>query len=766
MSVHEQMESLADLLVAGGLGAAERAEADRHAAECASCGTLVREARDFAAWAKGLIRTDAPPADLEDRLISRFRASAQKTKKRFVVGGRVLKVTGSIAAAIGLIVLGSMVHVDPPAAPTVQQGLVLSNSRVEGLAERSQMHVHFTLDHDAHDIPGNVSEIVEGKSKPAIALKSLASAESDFRANDRDWNHINDFWTGDVKQLYDMTTAPLSEKNGQALIDQTRIELNPAFAAEAEKSEAQTKGLALGDGRGVSGEERAKVHADIRLAEAGGNVNTAPLKAPNQIGGLDFLGAVHKDGTPSGPMTGMMNPSTPPVQDNRKIIRTADVSLEVDAYEATSTKLLEIVAAERGFVASANTQRMANGKIQATVVVRVTPDRFDAVIGRLKELGSIRHQSIGSEDVTKAYVDLESRLASKQVLATRLTKLLAEGKGTVKELMEVEVQLGQVNESIEQIKGEIKYYDNRIGLSTITLQISEKDLGQPFEYVQTLQANLSLTAHDPGDAYARAQKEITGAGGQVVDSRMSRQNDGSSTGTIRARVDADKFPALREALRKLGFPTNDTVNQQKSARGGQEGMPKADAPLRKELAVLDLSISSPPVFVTHRAQLLIETPGVESGYASARKSIESVGGKIVDGALVGRGEGMKGSLRAQVDAEQFSALVEVLKKSGTLKTANINHLLPTATVEGPPLLRERAEIELTLASPPQLIPEESGLGRSIRETLTNSWGGLVWSVEKLFVGLSLIGPWVLIAGAGVYVWKKVRRKKVAPGSSP
>lgn len=41
-------------------------------------------------------------------------------------------------------------------------------------------------------------------------LKTLASAEADFRANDRDWNHINDFWTGDVKGLYTMTGSSKS----------------------------------------------------------------------------------------------------------------------------------------------------------------------------------------------------------------------------------------------------------------------------------------------------------------------------------------------------------------------------------------------------------------------------------------------------------------------------------------------------------------------------------------------------------------------------
>src|SRR5574341_1147969 len=39
------------------------------------------------------------------------------------------------------------------------------------------------------------------------SLKTLSSAEADFRANDRDWNHVNDFWTGDVKSLYTLTSA-------------------------------------------------------------------------------------------------------------------------------------------------------------------------------------------------------------------------------------------------------------------------------------------------------------------------------------------------------------------------------------------------------------------------------------------------------------------------------------------------------------------------------------------------------------------------------
>jgi hypothetical protein len=41
-----------------------------------------------------------------------------------------------------------------------------------------------------------------GYSGYSSSLKTLASAEADFRANDRDGNGINDFWVGDVAGLY------------------------------------------------------------------------------------------------------------------------------------------------------------------------------------------------------------------------------------------------------------------------------------------------------------------------------------------------------------------------------------------------------------------------------------------------------------------------------------------------------------------------------------------------------------------------------------
>lgn len=76
------------------------------------------------------------------------------------------------------------------------------------------------------------------------SLKTISSAEADFRANDRDWNRVNDFWTGDVQGLYAIVPP--------------RVEASP-FGLPEPQSDGKTAvklieySIALADGHPVNG---------------------------------------------------------------------------------------------------------------------------------------------------------------------------------------------------------------------------------------------------------------------------------------------------------------------------------------------------------------------------------------------------------------------------------------------------------------------------------------------------------------------------------
>ncbi len=68
--------------------------------------------------------------------------------------------------------------------------------------------------------------VAGGDERRVVAcLKTLATAQADFRSNDRDNNKVNDFWTGDVASLY--TLVPEGGKEAEAI---KLIELGVAAA--------------------------------------------------------------------------------------------------------------------------------------------------------------------------------------------------------------------------------------------------------------------------------------------------------------------------------------------------------------------------------------------------------------------------------------------------------------------------------------------------------------------------------------------------------
>ena len=82
-------------------------------------------------------------------------------------------------------------------------------------------------------IPGLLSsQRASNERSASTSLKTLSTAEADFRANDRDWNHVNDFWTGNVAGLYTMTSAAVSGAAANTTTDPAikLIELSVASA--------------------------------------------------------------------------------------------------------------------------------------------------------------------------------------------------------------------------------------------------------------------------------------------------------------------------------------------------------------------------------------------------------------------------------------------------------------------------------------------------------------------------------------------------------
>src|ERR1043165_6067140 len=84
-------------------------------------------------------------------------------------------------------------------------------------------------------IPGLLSsQRASNERSASTSLKTLSTAEADFRSNDRDWNHVNDFWCFNVCGLYTMTNTAVAGHAGAQTTADPAIKLIELSVASAD----------------------------------------------------------------------------------------------------------------------------------------------------------------------------------------------------------------------------------------------------------------------------------------------------------------------------------------------------------------------------------------------------------------------------------------------------------------------------------------------------------------------------------------------------
>ncbi len=153
---------------------------------------------------------------------------------------------------------------------------------------------------------------------------------------------------------------------------------------------------------------------------------------------------------------------------NPMLIRTGSMRLRVDDVRKAFDEAVVVIRAANGYLADSNFGS-EQGPAYATMTVRLPAEGLDSVIERIAQLGKVLQKQIGAEEVTEEYVDLSSRKRNLVKEEERLLELLKRA-GKVSDLLEVEQTVGRVRGEIEQITGRMRYLENRVALSTLTIQ--------------------------------------------------------------------------------------------------------------------------------------------------------------------------------------------------------------------------------------------------------------------------------------------------------
>ena len=166
-------------------------------------------------------------------------------------------------------------------------------------------------------------------------------------------------------------------------------------------------------------------------------------------------------------------PPVSPADASSMIIRTANVTIEVDSLERAVARVRELATHLGGYVASTD---ITTGKSQlrnARLEMKVPAERFDASLSGLTPIGKVESVGVESEDVGEQFVDVSARMENARRLEQRLIGLLATRTGKLKDVLDVEQTLARVREEIERYEGRIRYLRAHTAMSTLSVYVHE-----------------------------------------------------------------------------------------------------------------------------------------------------------------------------------------------------------------------------------------------------------------------------------------------------
>ncbi|MCS7011149.1 MAG: DUF4349 domain-containing protein [Anaerolineales bacterium] len=196
-------------------------------------------------------------------------------------------------------------------------------------------------------------------------------------------------------------------------------------------------------------------------------------------GGLDQVARM--------PESSSILPESPamPALEERMVMMNVNLTIVVSHPQTRLEEIGELARSLGGFVVSMNLYQVStsDGGVapEASISIRVPAEHLDAALEQIKTNAiEVRQENHTGQDVTAAYVDLQSRLKALEAARDQLEEIMRKAEKT-EDVLNVFSQLQYYNEQIEVIKGQIKYYEESVAYSLINVTLIAEETIQPIK---------------------------------------------------------------------------------------------------------------------------------------------------------------------------------------------------------------------------------------------------------------------------------------------
>jgi hypothetical protein len=448
-----------------------------------------------------------------------------------------------------------------------------------------------------------------------------------------------------------------------------------------------------------------------------------------------------------------------PALANRKLIRNATVELEIVSFDNAVQKITAFANEEHGYVATTDSEKQANGKLRGQVVVKVLPENLDRFLQKIRSLGELKNQTLGTEDVTKAYFDTDARLKNTHVMEQRLIDMLKTKTGKVSDLLQVEKELGRVREEIEKMQGELKYWDSQVQFATVTLSLTEKDMEEPAAFLIRERAQLALYAPDVEKIYNEI-KSLASPKVQVTNAQLNRDYSGRVSAQVSMLIAPEESDGVIGRVKGFGRVENFQTQTQRIAQGGNPAAAGSEnARTKRDKVELNVAISrEEQEQAFQQTNLRIRTSSVDEKAKELRALAEKQDGRIRSSTFSRDPDGRAvANVSIRVPMKDYPALMQSLDSLGKVENVSVQRQDRTdAQIDE---ANAPADVSIQVYTQGNIVSQESGLLATLRRTLAQSAGAIMWSLRMIGVAIAFLAPWAIAIIGVIWIARRVIRAK-------
>lgn len=167
-----------------------------------------------------------------------------------------------------------------------------------------------------------------------------------------------------------------------------------------------------------------------------------------------------------------------PQVENRKIVKTANLGLEtkVGKFSEVDSKLREVIKSSDSFILNENiySNKVNSREIfSGNYVIKVNNDKLEYITNQLKDLGKVTRFTMGADDVTGQYTNVNIELQVERERLLRYQEMYEDAE-LINDKIELNDRIFNQERTIKYLEDSVRDIDQRIDYSTINLTVNEK----------------------------------------------------------------------------------------------------------------------------------------------------------------------------------------------------------------------------------------------------------------------------------------------------